>query len=214
MSVETKPGEGVESADVQHLRQCFDRLHGLRLTIEKQNLPLPRTIIVDAQQAAGTLLVEIEALRERAERAEREIEDRRRRHEHTEREACNLASMLSGARNRADRHAEQSELNMRRAVAAESKLAEVERERDEARAAFGAAQGVAVQEKQRAEAAEAQVAELRKDAERYRWLRVNPNNHCVTYEFRDGSGYGYLVEDELDAAIDAALASTAPKESA
>ena len=47
------------------------------------------------------------------------------------------------------------------------------------------------------------VAELEKDAARYRWLRENNIVAHVKFEFADGCSYVYA--EDLDAAIDAAM---------
>jgi hypothetical protein len=55
-------------------------------------------------------------------------------------------------------------------------------------------------------AAAAEISLLQKDAERYRWLRSREAECNV--EIPDSDGYGYEMpgyEDELDAAIDAAM---------
>lgn len=54
--------------------------------------------------------------------------------------------------------------------------------------------------------AAAELAALRKDAERYRWLR----EHSTEYSLTQKDGYGgreLLGWDELDAAVDAAMAA-------
>ena len=61
--------------------------------------------------------------------------------------------------------------------------------------------------------ADKEIAELRRDAERYRWLRKRGNDPLLVNQWWDDHkiislGYGdyeHLIEDELDAAIDAAM---------
>jgi hypothetical protein len=74
---------------------------------------------------------------------------------------------------------------------------------------------LAVQER---DALRQQAEAMRADAERYRWLR-EPQEHCAV-EFEDENEDGFtnvfyaLVRDELDAAIDAALAKPSPPSTA
>ena len=56
-----------------------------------------------------------------------------------------------------------------------------------------------------------QLAEAKKDAERYRWLRnqsMHENWHapCVVLGTPDGESFPFLCEEMLDSAIDAAIA--------
>lgn len=46
--------------------------------------------------------------------------------------------------------------------------------------------------------------ELRRDSERYRWLRTNPPNARVWFEHDDGFGADSFEGDDFDAAIDSA----------
>jgi hypothetical protein len=56
---------------------------------------------------------------------------------------------------------------------------------------------------------EQQIADLRKDAERYRWLRSKPVGWYVEHE-RNGWTTSYGIQ-ELDVAIDAALTKAGEK---
>jgi hypothetical protein len=52
---------------------------------------------------------------------------------------------------------------------------------------------------------EAENESLRKDAERYQWIRANQYDALEIIEHWSGEQMNYVTEDELDAAIDAAL---------
>jgi hypothetical protein len=54
----------------------------------------------------------------------------------------------------------------------------------------------------------AELAELRRDAERYRWLRDAEDRSYVALAMENGSEPVWISGDELDAAIDAAMATT------
>ena len=71
---------------------------------------------------------------------------------------------------------------------------------------------------QRAEEAADAIRDLRaerdalaKDAERYRWLRDGRVSHRISVFDASVKEYALLVEDEVDAAIDAALAAQEQK---
>jgi hypothetical protein len=62
------------------------------------------------------------------------------------------------------------------------------------------------------EAANAQIAELSKDAERYRWLRDSNNFVDGGIIVGNAEGEEILWDESLDRAIDAAIAASAEKE--
>jgi hypothetical protein len=203
----TNPGEEVQAVerydkDVQAACEFLRDLPGVARS--------PR-LIADLIER---LWADYESLRARAERAEEDAKDRAMRHEHTERNAAALASMMNQERDRANRYMDQAETERRLRESAE-------RERDAAnRALF-----------QMQEAAKLLTGErdaLVKDKERLDWIEreamrcgvievcyygwseedgTQDGAACIQFGIEEGSS----IRTEIDAELLASTASTDPE---